>query len=46
MDKIKKINLINKVRELKLSLVPAAIIATIPYSWIGDKIESIEKKLH
>jgi len=46
MDKIKKINLINKVRELKLSLVPAAIIATIPYSWISEKIENVENKFH
>jgi len=33
MDKIKYVNLVNRIREIKLSLVPAAIIATLPYSW-------------
>ena len=46
MDKIKYVNLVNKVREVKLSLVPAALIATLPYSWIADKIEAIDSKFH
>ena len=46
MDKIKYINLVNRIREVKLSLVPMALIATLPYSWISNKIESIEAKFH
>ncbi len=46
MDKIRYINLVNKIREVKLSLVPVAIIAILPYSWIADKIESVENKFH
>ncbi len=46
MDRIKYINLVNRIREVKLSLVPVALIATIPYSWISDKIEAIEAKFH
>ncbi len=46
MDKIKQVNLINKIRELKLALVPVALIATLPYSWITNRIESIGNKLH
>ncbi len=46
MDKIRYINLVNRIREVKLSLVPVAIIATMPYSWLGDKIEKIENKFH
>jgi len=44
MDKIKYVNLVNRIREIKLSLVPAAIIATLPYSWVSNKIEKIERK--
>ena len=46
MDKIRYINLVNRIREVKLSLAPVAIIATMPYSWLGDKIEKIENKFH
>ena len=46
MDKIKQVNLINKIKEVKLSLVPAALIATLPFSWISEKIDSIESKFH
>ncbi|SMN14687.1 hypothetical protein CRYPA_668 [uncultured Candidatus Thioglobus sp.] len=46
MDKIKQVNLINRIRGVKLSLVPMALIATLPYSWIGEKLETIEKKFH
>jgi hypothetical protein len=46
MDKIKYVNLVSQIREIKLSFVPAAIIATLPCSWITDKIEAIDSKFH
>ena len=46
MDKITYVNLVNQVKEIKLSLVPVVLIATLPYSWISDKIEAIENKFN